>query len=72
MQDVLVTIHQLKMENELIEAINELTKEVRELKEILKPELKKTETIKRIKEERAQISKDAEEFLKSFDKILSQ
>ena len=56
------------MENELIEAISELTREIRELKEILKPELKKTETIKRMKEEHAQTMAAALEFAERFDK----
>ena len=45
------------------EAMSELTNEIRRLQKILEPELRKTETIRRIKQHRKEVKSDGKQFL---------
>jgi len=54
-------------ESELEKAILALTAEVKELKEILKPELSETSTLKRLEENQTQVWLESIEFAEKFD-----
>ena len=46
------------------EAISELTNEIRRLQKILEPELRKTETVRRLKQHREDVRLEGKQFLK--------
>ena len=52
---------------DFLEAIKELTQEVRELKEILRPELTETQTMKRVEDRKTENFLDALKFAERFD-----
>ncbi len=54
-------------ESELEKAILALTVEVKELKEILKPELSETSTLKRMEESNTQVWLESLKFAEKFD-----
>ena len=54
-------------ESELEKAIKALTSELRELKEILKPELSETSTLKRMEESNTQVWLESLKFAEKFD-----
>jgi hypothetical protein len=46
------------------EAISELTNEIRQFRKILEPELRKTETVRRLKQHREDVILEGKQFLK--------
>jgi|APSaa5957512535_1039671.scaffolds.fasta_scaffold285667_2 hypothetical protein len=57
----------IESDNQLIKVLLELTQEVRELKEILRPELTETQTMKRVEDRKKENFLDALKFAERFD-----
>ena len=57
----------IESDNQLIKVLLELTQEVRELKESLRPELTETQTMKRVEDRKKENFLDALKFAERFD-----
>ena len=55
--------------NKLLEAIRENTAQVRKLNELLAPELRKTETLRRIRQEKAEQRQSAIDCIRDWKKL---